>query len=145
MTRPRIQPTKLSLDHARRAGWLVDVVERWIPFHGSRRDENGAEEREPRGPGIRRDLFGFADLVVLDGAPGTLYVQTTSASNLAARRAKILANDALPRILRAGNRVELWIWERKTISGRERFALRVFRFRIPIEPQPQTEGDEWTL
>ena len=67
--------TKLTLDNLRQQGYIVDVVERWVP--------NGAG-----GPQIRRDLFGILDLVAIRGSE-TLGVQTTTKANAASRARKI--------------------------------------------------------
>jgi len=53
----------------------VDDVERWIP-----------------GARIRRDLFGFADLIAFN-ATDVLLVQVTTGSNTRAREKKILASE----------------------------------------------------
>lgn len=95
-------PTQRSLARARKLGWLPAVVERWNP-HAR----------------IRQDLFGFLDLVALDGEPGLLGIQATSSSNAAARVRKIqdLESDAPRRWLEAGNRIEVWGWK-KLPNGR---------------------------
>jgi len=64
-------PTQRSLKFLRSAGWTAAVVERWNPYAK-----------------IRQDVFGFADLIAFRG-PQTVLVQCTTASNMAARRAKI--------------------------------------------------------
>jgi hypothetical protein len=83
-------------------GWLPAVVERWNP-HAR----------------IRQDLYGFLDLVALDGEPGLLGIQATSSSNAASRVRKILEleSDAPRRWLEAGNRIEVWGWK-KLPNGR---------------------------
>ena len=53
------------------------------------------------------DLYQCLDYLALDGQPGVLGIQLTSASNASARRKKVIAN--LPRKwLEAGNRAEVW-------------------------------------
>ena len=93
-------PTQLSLRYCRKQKWPVDIAEKWVA--------------QPP-PGHRKDLFGFIDLVVFDGEQGTLFVQATSASNVPARVTKIqtFCAPVLARILRAGNRVEVWGWEKR--------------------------------
>lgn len=71
-SKPR-SPTQRSLELLRADGWLVAVVEHWNPFAH-----------------IRQDLFGFIDLLAIQG-DYTLAVQVTTAENMAARRAKIQA------------------------------------------------------
>lgn len=69
-------PTQRSLKKLREEFPFVAVVEKWNP-HAR----------------VRQDLFGFADIIAMDGKY-TVLVQTTSASNMAARRKKILENHA---------------------------------------------------
>lgn len=65
-------PTERSLKLLRNDGYLVEVVERWIPKVK-----------------IRKDLWGF-DICGIDKSTGRMVlVQTTSASNAAARRTKL--------------------------------------------------------
>lgn len=95
-------PTQRSLEHARRQGWTAGVVERWNP-HAR----------------IRQDLFGFVDVIVLDGEPGALAVQATSASNHASRVRKIREQcaEAAQAWLGSGGRIQVWSW-RKGANGR---------------------------
>jgi hypothetical protein len=93
-------PTARTLRRLRRAGWTAAVVERWNPFGG-----------------VRQDLFGFADvLAVREGEP-PLLIQTTSASNLAARVAKALARPELRTWLATGSRFEAWGWGKRGAKG----------------------------
>jgi hypothetical protein len=55
-----VSPTQRSLAWFRDRGWYCEVVERWIP-----------------GANIRRDLFGFADILAVKGSEIVL-VQTTT-------------------------------------------------------------------
>jgi hypothetical protein len=66
-----VSPTQRSLKLLRDEGWIVAVVERWVP-----------------GANIRQDLFGFIDILGMKGDK-MIAVQTTSGSNVAARIAKI--------------------------------------------------------
>jgi hypothetical protein len=76
-------PTQLTLKLLREEGWNVEVVERWIP-----------------GANIRKDLFGFIDLVALkDGQ--TLGVQATTYSNISARVTKIKNAESLSEVRKA--------------------------------------------
>lgn len=76
-------PTQLTLKLLREEGWTVEVVERWVP-----------------GANIRKDLFGFIDLVALKGDM-TLGVQATSYSNMGARIKKIESAELLSQVRRA--------------------------------------------
>jgi hypothetical protein len=82
-------PTQLTLKLLRDEGWTVEVVERWIP-----------------GANIRKDLFGFIDLVALKGDL-TLGVQATSYSNMGARIKKIESAELLSQVRRAS--WHLWV------------------------------------
>ncbi len=86
-------PTQLSKRLLESEGLLVAVVERWNSFAR-----------------IRQDLFGCFDLL----AVGTtaVFVQTTSASNISARRRKLHASPALARVLAAGLTAELHGWRK---------------------------------
>jgi len=99
-----VTPTALSLRHLRAEGWLVDVVERWVPGPGST---------------TRRDLFGMLDLVALRDTR-TLGVQTTSHTNAAARLAKIRDAEhaeALGALARAGWEIVVHGWRKTTRDG----------------------------
>jgi hypothetical protein len=91
-------PTQLSLKRLRELGYEAAVVEKWNP-HAK----------------IRQDLFGCIDILALDESGRSIWVQTTSASNMAARRTKLKANDILPRLAMRG-KVLLHGW--KKVNGR---------------------------
>lgn len=57
----------------------------------------------------KHDLFGCIDLLAI-GAGDTIAVQTTSRSNMAARRHKIQDSDAYPEMIRSGWRVQIHGW-----------------------------------
>lgn len=95
-------PTQRSLAYLRAAGYpLVQVVERWNAFAK-----------------VRQDLFGIIDVVAV--GPDIVGVQATSASNVAARVAKITESEALPILRKAGIRVVVHGWAKR----KGRFALR---------------------
>lgn len=117
-------PTVLTLDRLRINGAITaDVVERFLAFSG-----------KGRGPGVRKDWGGFADIAAV--APNTLgryrlvLVQCTTRSNLAGRKRKILglapaskgydpvavASAALGALL-VGAAVEAWGWFQPTGKG----------------------------
>jgi hypothetical protein len=91
-------PTQRSLKYLREQGYTVAVTEKWNP-HAR----------------IRLDLFGFVDLLAIKEGQ-TLAIQTTSASNFADRRAKILEHDNLSKVLSAGWSVHVHGW-RKNVKG----------------------------
>lgn len=71
-----MSPTQRSLKLLRATYPLVQVVERWNQYAR-----------------IRQDLFGFVDILAVCNNT-VVAVQTTTASNLAARRNKILASES---------------------------------------------------
>jgi len=85
-------PTQLSLKKLREEGYLVDVVERWIP-----------------GANIRKDLYGFGDLLCIKRKE-TLVVQTTTASNMAARCRKIADHENVGPVREAGWAIHVHGW-----------------------------------
>jgi hypothetical protein len=85
---------------------LAAVVERWNahakPF------------------GRRVDLFGFIDIVALDGTPGVLGVQTTTQTNVSHRVEKLRTEcaDAMRAWLSAGNRLVIHGWAKRGARGK---------------------------
>lgn len=66
----------------------------------------------PLSAGVRKDLFGFGDILAVK--PGEfLIVQTTAASGQAARRSKIIALPEAGQWLRAGGRIMVHGWRKK--------------------------------
>jgi hypothetical protein len=81
------------------------VAEKWIP-----------------GANVRRDAFGFGDVLVLDGKPGSLLIQATVTGSMASRRTKIIGKcSELARAwLQAGNRIEVWGWAKRGAAGKRK-------------------------
>jgi hypothetical protein len=91
-------PTQLTLRKLRADGWLAEVVERWVP-----------------GANIRKDLFGFVDILALrDGE--TLAVQATSYTNISARVNKIASLDAVADVRRAN--WSIWVIGWRKVNNR---------------------------
>lgn len=90
-----ISPTQLTLRKLREDGYTAEVVERWVP-----------------GANVRKDLFGFVDVLALRGEE-TLAVQATSADNVSARVHKICDAPTLAAVREAGWRIEVWGWGKK--------------------------------
>lgn len=88
-------PTARTLAECKRRGWLAQVVERWNP-HAR----------------VRHDLFGFIDVLALDGEQ-TIGIQATSTSNLSSRLAKIHEHENKAAWLEAGNRILVWGWAKR--------------------------------
>ena len=128
-------PTARTLAECKRRGWTAGVVERHSPF--------------PRPFGKKHDLFGVIDLIVIvppvrrrRSRGSILAIQaTSSASNHAHRRAKILAEPRSRMWLESGGRLELWSWSKR--GGRhvvrKRWTLRVEAFTLDMFPVDQPE------
>jgi hypothetical protein len=89
-------PTQLTIRHYLERGYLVDVVERWVPRAN-----------------IRRDLFGVIDLVAITADEPLIGIQATSISNVSARLAKARASAALAVWLRTGARFIVIGWAKR--------------------------------
>lgn len=97
-------PTQRALAHCRKQGWIAEIVESWNQHSLT-----------------RRDLFNFADLLVLGSGGGSpLAVQVTSGSNHASRRAKILSEPRAELWVRSGCRIEVWSFEKKGALGKSK-------------------------
>jgi hypothetical protein len=66
-----VSPTQRSLAKLRKEGWFVAVVEHWNPYAK-----------------VRQDLFGFGDLLAIQGNV-IMLVQTTTGDHVAERISKI--------------------------------------------------------
>jgi hypothetical protein len=91
-------PTARSLEHLRKQGYTAEVVERWIP-----------------GANIRKDLYGFIDILAINDTE-VLGVQTTSGDHVAERVAKIAEHDNYAKVCKH-IRVLVHGW-RKNAQGR---------------------------
>jgi hypothetical protein len=100
-----VSPTARSLAYLREKGYRAQVVERWIP-----------QARK------RVDLFGFGDIVCLDGCPGVLAVQVTTASNLSNRLKKLRTEckQAAWDWLEHENALHLHGWSKKGARGKRK-------------------------
>ncbi len=92
-------PTQRSLAELRKRGYLAQVVEKWIP----------AVKR-------RQDLYGFIDILAIRENE-VLGVQSTSASNVASRVAKITEAEHVGAVRKAGIKIFVHGW-RKNAAGR---------------------------
>ena len=68
----RRSPTAVLMEHLGQNGFLCQVVEKWIP-----------------GANVRKDLFGFIDVVAISQNCATWGIQVTDEHNVNARLAKI--------------------------------------------------------
>lgn len=69
-------PTQCTLNECRRRNWIAQVVEHWVPI--------------PDGHRVRRDLFGFIDIVAVRDDGGVVFIQATSWENVSSRVRKIV-------------------------------------------------------
>jgi hypothetical protein len=129
-----------SLRYLRKNGYVAEKVEQ--PFNPHSK--------------VRKDLFGFIDLVAVPAAGsdwpqltmmpadamrfpwGTVGVQATSGGNGAARVAKVVAEPRLVPWLYGGNRVQVHAW-RKLASGRWKVKVTVIRWWVGGSPGDELE------
>lgn len=114
-----VSPTQRALADCKRLGMRAAIVEKWL-----------AHTRQ------RKDVWGFGDLLVLDGKPGSVLVQVCARASAAVRIAKILSDpcrSAARDWVAAGNRVEVWDYAiNKTEGGRRRYTRRVTSITIDM-------------
>ena len=91
-----MSPTARSLAWLRSFGWPAQVVEQTLPRCF-----------------IKRDLFGLADIVALDGKPGVLLVQATTETHLGDHMQKASEIATLRTILTLGNRFEIHVYGKR--------------------------------
>jgi hypothetical protein len=79
------------------------VVEKWNQFVGPH--------------GIRQDLFGFVDVLVLDPGRGFVGVQCCARSGHAAHRCKILeeCTEHATEWIKCGGKIEIWSWAKQKV------------------------------
>ena len=92
-------PTARCLEDIRKLGFDAAIVEQTIPKTW-----------------IKRDMFGWVDIVYLTGT-SIVGVQVTSGVNHAARRSKILAEPRALKWLKSGGLIEVWSYDLKGARG----------------------------
>lgn len=109
-------PTTRSLELLRREGFIAAVVERWNTFAGP--PDKKCKECGKNQIGVRQDLFGVFDIIAVHPQLRiTLVVQTTSGSNMAARRHKLNASGEVLVCMAAGWKIEIHAWSKRA-NGR---------------------------
>lgn len=93
-------PTQRTLSLCKRNGIEAGIVEKWN-HHAH----------------IRQDLFGFIDIVAMNGG-NVIGIQATSGSNVSARVKKILANPKALLWLRSGGLLYVHGWRKPAKSRR---------------------------
>ena len=96
-------PTQRTLKWFRDHGWLCCVVEKWVPYAK-----------------IRVDAMGFGDLLICKAGEGIALVQATSGANLAAREAKVRANENAWKWLEAGGLIFVVGWSKRGPRGKRK-------------------------
>jgi hypothetical protein len=92
-------PTARTIKLLRKAGYLAEVVERWLPIPGK---------------SVKRDLFHIADVLAVHPRQHVfLLVQCTSLGHVADRLAKTKGRPELATWLAAGGRFAVWGWFRR--------------------------------
>ena len=89
-------PTSRTLKLIRDLGYSAEVTEKWIP-----------------GAYIRKDLFGFIDIIAIKLDEPDVGIQATSISNMSARRLKIA--ELADAVLWFDTKHRIWVvgWEKR--------------------------------
>lgn len=105
-------------------GWLVEIVERNVTRQ------------------IKKDLFGFADLLAIQFCEKPLLIQVTSRSNIQSRRKKVLRAPAFSPALDSFN-IEVHGWGRMKRHDNQ-WVCRVYRFeREGLFGVVENSEDRW--
>jgi hypothetical protein len=111
-----MSPTQRSLDLLRKDGYLAAVVERWNTYAGP--PDKKCLACGKNAVGVRQDLFGVFDIIAVHpGLRVTVAVQTTSGSNLSARRRKLTDCGEVLICMAARWKIELHAWSKRA-NGR---------------------------
>lgn len=118
----RTSPTQRTLAMCRKQGWDIAVVEKWNQWAR-----------------VRQDLFGFIDLVLIDGT-NIIGIQATSGSNTSARVKKIAAEPRAAKWLESGGRIMVHGWRK--LKKTKRWECREIEVtKDMLEPQQPSKGD----
>jgi hypothetical protein len=117
----KTSPTQRTLKLCRDHGWTCQVVERWNAFAR-----------------VRVDLFGFIDLVAMNGT-SIIGIQSTSGNNVSTRLDKIKANEKSVEWLRSGGRLFVHGW-RKLASSRK-WECREIEIGLDADGKPAVIGE----
>lgn len=123
------EPVKRTLKALREEGWTADVAERWIAFPWKKPGEPGP-------PGVRKDLFGYVDVVAYRPLHGVLFVQASPETGQVSKHvAKLLSENSveIARGLRSGIRIEIHGWGLKGERGKRKVWTRR-RVAFGIDP-----------
>lgn len=101
-----LSPTQRTLRALRQEGRICDIAEKWNPF--------GGPIIKGKRVGVRRDLFGFIDVVVLDPQRGIGGIQSTGQA-FSGHVNKLLDSDCTENVidwLKSKGFVEVWGWRK---------------------------------
>lgn len=96
----KTSPTQLSLKELRKTCHAVQVVEVWNSFTRT-----------------RKDLFGFIDILALEGE-ATIAVQSTSWTNVSSRAKKIAESPLVGAVRDAGWKIIIHGWRKNAKTNR---------------------------
>jgi hypothetical protein len=82
-----------TVENFRKRGFLAQTVEQWIDYAG-----------------VRRDLFGFIDIITAKPGEGIIGVQATTYNQRGDHCKAMLANSSLIPWLESGARCQLYSW-----------------------------------
>lgn len=131
MAKSSTSPTQRTLMECKRNGWSACVSEKWV-----------AIRNHPAG-GVRRDLFGFIDVVALTGTE-IIGIQATS-TGWSARVKKIVnecGTDAAE-WLKSGGRIQVWGWRKlKKKQGNRSWFPKVVEITVETLTTHQTQNGD---
>jgi len=116
MAKRGLSSVQRTLRACREQGRFVEKVEQWISYGGLK-----AKPVPGKPMGIRRDAFGFIDIIAID-TDAIVAVQACGADKKS-HREKVIASDYSLPWLKAGGKIELWSW-RKLVVKRGGKAMR---------------------
>ena len=134
-----LSPTQRTLAALRHEGRVCAIVEKFNPFGGPISPKTGKRT------GIRQDLFGFIDIIVLDPTRGIGGIQSTG-QGFSERLNKLLNSEATENVLewlKAGGFIELWGWRKIKLARGGKATRWMPRIReVLTEDIVKTEPDK---
>lgn len=113
-----MSPTESVLKHYRLRGYTAEVVEKFI--------------NAPGRP-FRKDLFGFADIIIMNsGKKETALVQACVRGDMVNRKNKILASNHAVEWLACGNKIYLCGLAKRKVRGASRIRYELVEEEIII-------------
>ena len=127
-----LSPTQRTIAHLKEQGIVCGICERWIP-----------NPRMPGG-GIRKDLFGFIDIITISKADGVMGIQSCG-QDFSGHRRKILEEkkDEVRAWLEAGAKLQLIGWRKLKVTrgGKAmRWVPRIEEITLEVLEQEENYG-----